>query len=322
MSRAAQLSPLEIWRARTDINKSLTNSAELRRHLGDRFTNVTEGYANHFGLVEEIDGLWRIRVKPPLVIRQSRHESVAREAFAVYQATFQEHQRALLQQYELRDIAFKVVGIGSVGTFCAIGLFVSDSGAPLLLEIKEAHKSVFARYAGASDFNHGERVVIGQRMLQAAAAATDIFLGWTEVNGRCFYVRELRDSRLADIGARFESELPFYAELCGRTLGRAHARAGDATALSAYMGQGTEFEEAIAQFAIAYSDQNERDWRAFRDVMNFEKSIPEKAARAERSGAPDAGSPGWEVFGKGLWTDRTFMGELKPLKRPKKKSRK
>ena len=115
----------------------------------------------------------------------------------------------LLQRFHRRDIAFKTVGVGSVGTFCAIGLFVSDDGSPLLLQIKEAQASVLAPFAGASDYaNHGERVVVGQRMMQAA---TDVFLGWTQkpVNGRYFYVRRLKDSQLANIGALLETALPY-----------------------------------------------------------------------------------------------------------------
>ncbi len=124
----------------------------------------------------------------------------------------------LLQRYALQDVAFKAVGVGSVGTFCAIALLVSGGGAPLLLQIKEAQQSVLAPSAGASEYlNHGQRVVVGQRILQAA---TDVFLGWTQkpIQERHFYVRRLKDSRLADIGTRLEVALPFYAELCGRTL--------------------------------------------------------------------------------------------------------
>src|ERR1700720_2184451 len=114
--------------------------------------------------------------------------------------------------------------------------------------------------------NHGQRVVVGQRMLQAA---TNVFLGWTEsaVDGRYFYVRRLKDQRLADIGARLAAALPFYAGLCGRTLARAHARSGDAVSLSGYIGDITEFDKAIAEFARAYADQTERDWRALLDAI-------------------------------------------------------
>src|SRR5262249_506164 len=151
-----------------------------------------------------------------------------------------------------RDVAFKTVGVGSVGTFCAIGLLVADDGSPLLLQIKEAEASVLASFAGASDYaNHGERVVVGQLMMQATP---DVFLGWTRnpVNGRYFYVRRLKDPRLANLGTLLEEALPSYAKLCGHTLARAHARSGDAVMLSAYMGGGNEFDKAIAEFAMAY----------------------------------------------------------------------
>ena len=138
-------------------------------------------------------GLGGSRKNLPLVHHLSRHDLHAHKAFASYAETLQEDRRILLQRYRLHDVAFKVVGVGSVGTFCAIGLLMSGDEAPLLLQIKEAQQSVLAPYAGASDYaNHGQRVVVGQRVLQAA---TDIFLGWTEVpvDGRYFYIRRLKD---------------------------------------------------------------------------------------------------------------------------------
>jgi uncharacterized protein (DUF2252 family) len=199
-----------------------------------------------------------------LVHHLSHHELHAHQAFASYADTLQEDRRVLLQRYHRRDVAFKTVG---VGTFCTIGLFISDDGAPLLLQIKEAQQSVLEAFAGASVYpNHGQRVIVGERMMQAA---TDVFLGWTRnpVNGRYFYVRRLKDSRLADIGTRLEAELPFYTALCGRTLARAHARSGDAVAPSGYMGDDSEFDKAIAEFAVAYTDQTARDWRALLDAI-------------------------------------------------------
>src|SRR5215471_21692000 len=181
--------------------------------------------------------------------------------------TLQEDRRVLLHRYALQDVAFKTVGVGSVGTFCAIGLLTAGDGSPLLLQIKEAQASVLGPFAGASDYaNHGERVVVGQRMMQAAA---DVFLGWTRnpVNDRYFYVRRLKDTRLANLGALLEEALPYYATLCGRTLARAHARAGDAVALSGYIGEDGEFDKAIAEFAMAYADQTKRDWRALLDAI-------------------------------------------------------
>jgi uncharacterized protein (DUF2252 family) len=264
LARMAGLTPLDAWGMRIDLGAALTevDSPKIRHKLKRRLATILAAGKEHFGLVEASDSGWRIKEKPPQVRHLSRHELHARKAFASYAETLQEDRRVLLRHYHLRDVAFKVVGVGSVGTFCAIGLFVSDDDAPLLLQIKEAQRSVLAPFAGPSNYsNQGQRVVVGQRMLQAA---TDIFLGWTQepLDGRHFYVRRLKDQHLADIGARLEAALPFYASLCGRTLARAHARAGDAVALSAYVDKGSEFDKAVAQFALAYADQTKSDWHA------------------------------------------------------------
>jgi uncharacterized protein (DUF2252 family) len=269
LGQLALLSPLDAWSSRIDLAGAIADidSPKIRRKIDKRRAAVLKGAAEHYGLVEHRNGNWRIRDKPPLVHHLNRHELHAQQAFASYAETLQEDRRVLLQRYHRRDVAFKSVGVGSVGTFCAIGLFVSDDNAPLLLQIKEAQESVLAAFAGASVYsNHGQRVVVGERMMQAA---TDVFLGWTRhpVNGRYFYVRRLKDSRLANIGARLEAELPFYAALCGRTLARAHARAGDAVALLGYMGDGSEFDKAIAEFAMAYADQTDRDWRCLLNAI-------------------------------------------------------
>jgi uncharacterized protein (DUF2252 family) len=263
LAHFADLAPLDAWNTRIDLSAALDDidPPKLRRKLRKRLATVLAAGREHFGLVEATNGNWRIKDKPPLVRRLSKHELHARKAFTSYAETLQEDRRILLQRYRLRDIAFKVVGVGSVGTFCAIGLFMSDDDAPLLLQIKEAQQSVLAPFAGSSDYpNHGQRVVVGQRMLQAAA---DVFLGWTlePADGRYFYVRRLKDHRLADIGSRLTAALPFYAGLCGHTLARAHARAGDAVMLSAYLGKSAEFDKAIARFAMAYADQTTHDWQ-------------------------------------------------------------
>jgi uncharacterized protein (DUF2252 family) len=264
LGQLALLSPLEAWSSRIDLAGAIADidSPKIRRKIEKRRAAVLKGAAQHYGLVERKNGDWKIRDKPPLVHHLSHHELHAHQAFASYAETLQEDRRVLLERYHRRDVAFKTVGVGSVGTFCAIGLFMSDDGAPLLLQIKEAQQSVLEAFAGASAYsNHGQRVIVGERMMQAA---TDVFLGWTAnpVNGRSFYVRRLKDSRLANIGTRLEAALPFYAALCGRTLARAHARAGDAVVLSGYMGDDSGFDKAIAEFAMAYADQTERDWRA------------------------------------------------------------
>jgi uncharacterized protein (DUF2252 family) len=269
LGRLAPLPPLAAWSSQIDLAGAIADigSNRIRQRIERRRETVLQSTAEHFGLVERKKGDWKIKDKPPLVRHLSHHELHAHQAFASYAETLQEDRRVLLQRYHRRDVAFKTVGVGSVGTFCAIGLFVADDGSPLLLQIKEAQASVLAPFAGASDYvNHGERVVVGQRMMQAAA---DVFLGWTrnQVNGRYFYVRRLKDSRLANLGALLEEALPYYAKLCGRTLARAHARAGDALELSGYMGDDSEFEKAIAEFAMAYADQTTRDWQTFRDAI-------------------------------------------------------
>ncbi len=236
---------------------------KVRDAMEKRLAKVLESGAEHFGLVETKDGEVHIREKPPLVYHLSKHALPAHKAFASYAETLQEDRRVLLQRHKLRDVAFKAVGVGSVGTFCAIGLLTAGDGSPLLLQIKEAQESVLAPFAGPSDYaNHGERVVVGQRMMQAA---TDTFLGWTRtpIDGRHFYIRRLKDSKLADIGSRLEASLPFYAVLCGRTLARAHGRAGDPVLVSGYAGSGTALDEAISDFAVAYADQTEKDWNGF-----------------------------------------------------------
>jgi uncharacterized protein (DUF2252 family) len=269
LGELALLSPLAAWSSRIDLAGAIADvgANKIRHKIEQRREAVLRGAAEHYGLIERKNGDWKIKDKPPLVRHLSHHELHAHQAFNSYAETLQEDRRVLVQRYHRRDVAFKTVGVGSVGTFCAVGLFVADNGSPLLLQIKEAQESVLAPFAGASDYaNHGERVVVGQRMMQAA---TDVFLGWTQsqVNGRYFYVRRLKDSRLANVGVILEEALPFYADLCGRTLARAHTRAGDAVALSGYLGEDSEFDKAIAEFAMAYADQTERDWRALLDAI-------------------------------------------------------
>jgi uncharacterized protein (DUF2252 family) len=195
-------------------------------------------------------------------------------AFAAYPATLQAQYADLVSRYTLVDQAMKTVGIGSVGTLCAIGLFISGDGAPLLLQVKQAQDSVLAPFvAGRAPKSQGERVVTGQRRLQAQS---DIFLGWTgkPIEGRYFYVRRLKDPRLANVGAALEADmLPFAAGLCGRALARAHGRAGDAALLAGYISDGDGFDQAIAGFAEAYADQTARDYAAFCAALDA-KELP------------------------------------------------
>ncbi len=276
MLELARLDPLDSWRSRVDVAGLIDGieDQKLRERELKRLQTATD--ASHCGypkLIERTKAGWRIKEKPPLITlltdqSDDTHERVARTAFESYKLSLPEERRILLDRYELADVAFKVVGIGSVGTFCAIGLFVTRDDHTLLLQLKEAQTSVLADFAGASLYrNQGQRVVVGQRIMQTVP---DLFLGWTEHPGddqHC-YVRQLKDSRLALIGADLaEGALPYYATLCGATLARAHARSGDAARIAGYMGSGGAFDAAIAAFAVAYAAQTEADWRLFLDAI-------------------------------------------------------
>jgi uncharacterized protein (DUF2252 family) len=223
----------------------------------------------------------RIVSDPPLLVpldelvprreRKAAHERVHRLVRA-YAETLDGHTRLLLERYELVDIARKVVGVGSVGTRTFITLMMgADESDPLFLQVKEAQPSVLAPYAGSSRFRHqGRRVIEGQWLMQAAS---DIFLGWLSAEGidgvrRPFYVRQLWDWKFSpEITAMSPEVLAAYAEVCGWTLARAHARSGDRAAIAAYLGSGRTFDRALTDFSEAYADQNERDHAALGDAV-------------------------------------------------------
>jgi uncharacterized protein (DUF2252 family) len=198
------------------------------------------------------------------------HHAEAREfvdhlpqAFAEYRASLSEERRVLLDRFRLADHAVKVVGVGSVGTRCGILLLLTSQEDPLFLQVKEAQASVLEPYLGKSAFPHsGQRVVVGQRLMQAAS---DLFLGWTHGHaGRHFYIRQLRDVKVRPTVELYgPRSLALYGEACGFVLARAHARSGEPAHLSAYLGARDRFDQAIADFAEAYADQNERDYEAF-----------------------------------------------------------
>ncbi|HET6308336.1 MAG TPA: DUF2252 domain-containing protein [Rhodopila sp.] len=276
MHELVRLAPLAAWRSRVDVLEVLEGIAEPRlrdRELKRLDASVAAGYGGYPKLIERVKGRWRIKERLPLIFplsgqRDDTHEIVARTAFESYKQSLPEERRILLERYELADVAFKVVGIGSVGTFCAIGLFVTRDDQPLLLQLKEAQASVLAPYAGPSAYrNQGERVVVGQRIMQTVP---DMFLGWTDGRGddqQC-YIRQLKDSRLALIGTDLaEGALAYHAMLCGVTLARAHARSGDAARIAGYIGTGTAFDAAISAFALAYAAQTRADWRLFLEAI-------------------------------------------------------
>jgi uncharacterized protein (DUF2252 family) len=276
MTKLMRLDPIQVWRSHIDATNVLQGIADarLRQQELKRLRTATDAHRRGYPkVVERRRGGWRIRLQPPLVLpladqNDNTHELVARTAFEAYKLSQPEDRGVLLDRYRLADVAFKIVGVGSVGTFCAIGLFLTRDGAALLLQLKEAQQSVLAPSAAPSVYaNQGQRVVIGQRIMQASP---DVFLGWTREHGsdQYCYVRQLKDSRVAGIGSALaDAALPYYAALCGRTLARAHARSGDAARISGYMGSGETFDQAIAEFALAYAEQVKRDWRAFVEAI-------------------------------------------------------
>jgi uncharacterized protein (DUF2252 family) len=217
-------------------------------------------------LTAVVDGQWRIVDDPPVVTHVETPGGAAAldKTFREYRSTLAENRRELVERYRFVDFALKVVGVGSVGTRCFVVLLEGrDEGDPLLLQAKEATASVLAPYLTySSHANHGERVVVGQRLMQATP---DIFLGWTRgPGGRDFYFRQLWDMKgSVDITTLRPPGLGFYGALCARSLARAHARSGDSIAIAAYLGTSDTFDGAIADFSEAYADQNERDYAAF-----------------------------------------------------------
>jgi uncharacterized protein (DUF2252 family) len=192
-------------------------------------------------------------------------EAAAHAAFEAYTSSLNDARRFLLQRYTLTDVALKVVGVGSVGTRCLILLFEGRSPDDVFfLQAKEAGPSVLEEFLEPSPYdNHGQRIVEGQRLSQAQS---DIFLGWTlgEIEQRHYYIRQLRDWKgSVEIEGGTPRQLGFYANLCGRTLARVHARTGDATAIAAYLGGGRRFTSAIGNFCETYAAQNLADFGAF-----------------------------------------------------------
>ena len=284
MRQLAAMTNLDVWYSDVNIE-------EFRREFAGRLTGrqrqrLDEAFAKARGhdsrqaldkLAAPQDGQLRIVADPPLVVPlidllpeqldRAGMETELHGLIADYRRSLQSDRRVLLEQYQFADMARKVVGVGSVGTRCWIILMLGrDQSDPLFLQVKEAQPSVLSPYQGASKYaNQGERVVAGQRLMQAAS---DIFLGWQRTLGldgqyRDFYVRQLRDWKFSmPIEALIPHGMRIYAQLCGGTLARAHARSGDHIAIASYLGRGDVFDRAVTEFAAAYADQNERDYEA------------------------------------------------------------
>jgi len=205
---------------------------------------------------DQLPTIFHAENQPPGKILQTLRDALAR-----YRDTLPPSSQSLLDRYELRDAAIKVVGIGSVGTACWVFLFMAGEGDPLFLQIKEARASVLEPYAGASVFpNHGQRVVNGYRLMQPAS---DMFLGWSKGPRRHFFIRQLRDIKISiRVETLGRAEMDLYATWCGRALALSHARSGNSATLSGYMGKSDAFDRAIADFSMIYADQNESDHAA------------------------------------------------------------
>jgi uncharacterized protein (DUF2252 family) len=286
MTNYAAMRFLEVWYSRIDIAEvtSLFDSLQPKAAVRRRHRDIAR--ARHrtslkafLKMCDQVEGQYRIRPAHPVIVRfpiegHPRILAELRHAIALYQETLQADRREVLHRYYFGDFARKVVGVGSVGTEAFVLLLLGDRpDEPLFLQLKEAQESVLAPFAGKSEYQHqGERVVRGQRLTQAA---TDPFLGWTsgiETSGRAangaftgskdYYVRQLRDMKGSmSVPLMDPHQLNYYGRLCGWALARAHARTGRATVISGYLGSSESFDHAIADFAIAYADQNEQDYQ-------------------------------------------------------------
>ena len=288
MREFAGMDALAVWYAHADVDR-LEEIADVRLRSAQRKVlsrNIAKARARDnmgaLGRFASVDnGAPRLKAEPPLVVpirdlmgseaELRKVERSLRNVLQAYAETLGHERRVLLDRYRLVDIARKVVGVGSVGTRSWMLLLLEDGRNPLFLQAKEAGRSVLESFVGASEYdNSGQRVVVGQRLMQAVG---DIFLGWVRVEGpdgqsRDFYLRQLRDWKgSAEIETMVPTGMRAYGEICGWTLARAHARSGDRIALAAYLGGGPSFDDAIRAFAEAYADQNERDHQALLDAI-------------------------------------------------------
>lgn len=288
MTRLAGMRDLDVWYERIDVESVIT---EYRAELGARQRKTLEANVARARtkdslkafakLTHLVDGEPKIISDPPLVVpvrellpdvEADALERTLRHIIRVYRASLQNDRRVLVERFRYADLARKVVGVGSVGTRAWILLMLGhDDEDPLFLQVKEAQPAVLERYLGASPFkNHGQRVVEGQRLMQATG---DIFLGWTRAPGadgidRDYYVRQLWDWKVSpNIESFTRKGALVYGQLCGWALARAHARSGDRIAIAAYLGSSDTFDRAIAEFASAYAEQNQADFDAFKAAV-------------------------------------------------------
>jgi len=277
MADYAFMKALDVWYDRIDLESAMKHlaaeggvSEEVHKRGEQRIKQAqAKSVAEHDfpKLVEQHGARPLIKDNPPLIFHPSKklfpgYKTGYAEGIALYRESLPEHVRVLFDRFHFFDVAIKVVGVGSVGTQCLVGLFMAADDDPLFLQIKEARASVLEPYAGKSLHpNHGQRVITGQRLMQSAS---DIFLGWAQgKNGRHYYMRQLRDMKISAITEDWDDNLlRAYSKICGVALARAHARSGDAAMISGYMGASSTFDDAICEFAVDYADQAQRDYRA------------------------------------------------------------
>jgi uncharacterized protein (DUF2252 family) len=294
MREFARTSRMDVWYSHLNVEQAVAEfrsriKAKRAKRMDDIVAKATtrDSMQALSKLTTLVDGERHIISDPPTVvpieevfsdIEAGAIYDLIREVLARYRRSLQSDRRTLLDQFRLEKVARKVVGVGSVGTRAWIVLMDGGDGdEPLVLQAKEAQASVLADYCGGSEYgNEAERVVAGQHLMQAQS---DIFLGWTRVTGadkveRDYYVRQLRDWKFSvPIEQMRPVGMAVYAQLCGWTLARAHARSGDRIAIAAYLGGSDIFDRAIADFADAYADQNDRDYAAFRDAVKHGRAI-------------------------------------------------
>jgi uncharacterized protein (DUF2252 family) len=269
--------PLEVWYARVTGKDVLATMPPARRGpIQARLDKAVERSGSEVDfpkLAGMVGGRLGIRDMPPLIFhpemsRSPDFHAAVEQAFSAYRETLSDDRRALLDRYRVVDAAIKVVGVGSVGRRCWIALMMSASNEPLFLQLKEAVESVLEPFAGKSVYpQHGQRVVMGQRLMQPAS---DQFLGWLTVaaSGKHYYVRQLRDAKIKPLVETFDAEtLLLYAKACGWVLARAHSKASDVCGIAGYLGAGGQFDEAMGRFALAYADQAERDHAALKTAV-------------------------------------------------------
>jgi uncharacterized protein (DUF2252 family) len=268
MAEFSRMKTLELWYQALwldDLIANIRNPAIRQRAIARLEKEKAKSIAEDIfpRLVEHKGEMPLIKDQLPTIFHAEGHppgevQKIVLDTLEGYRATLPPTLQSLLERYELRDAAIKVVGIGSVGTACWVLLYMAGEGDPLFLQVKEARASVLERYAGASVFpNHGQRVVNGYRLMQPAS---DMFLGWTQGPNRHYFIRQLRDIKISFRVESFGSpEMNLCATWCGRALALSHARSGNSAVLSGYMGKSDAMERAMTAFAIDYADQNEKD---------------------------------------------------------------